>query len=39
MLFFLHIDPDNYQLLGGKDANLPIPWQVLILGTVYILGM
>ena len=38
-MFFLHIDPDNYQLPGGKNANSSIPWQVLILGTVYILGM
>ena len=29
----------KHQLVGGQDAKSAIPWQVLIAGTVYILGL
>ena len=32
-------DSDKHQLDGGQNAKSAIPWQVLIAGTVYILGL
>ena len=32
-------ESENHELVGGNNANSAIPWQVLISGTVYILGL